>query len=120
LAVIVALTPSLDGTRLWLNYNYAKFYETRLAYARQHQRADQTCAPAPVVSGDFEFSAAFGKPEQYPTKNGTYVFYRSLEGGGFLYATKLGVDPIADIPELYLAASQVWDDEACVYLVGFR
>lgn len=120
LAVIVALIVYLDGTKLWLDYNFASNHETRLAFARQHQTADPACATPPATARPLNFPDAFGQPETYATGNGTYVYYRTLEGGGFLYAPKPRGNPISDLPSLYVDFANVWDREACVYLIGIR
>ncbi|MFO0991675.1 MAG: hypothetical protein U1E67_07080 [Hyphomicrobiales bacterium] len=114
----------ISGTTLWVDYNFAKFRDDRLAYARSKQPAINGCAAAikPVPHDVEALSLAGYPPEIIQNSNGTYVVFRTFEGipdgfAAFLYAPALG-DPMVEVPELYLQFADLYDREACVYRVG--
>ena len=107
-----------SGTTLWIDYNFAKFYGERLAYARAHQPITEGCeAASQPISGDVKSLSLAGYPPQVITNSaGTFVVFRTFEGipdgfSAFLYAPKLG-DPMVDAPELDLQFSYLFDRSA--------
>jgi len=113
-----------SGTTLWVDYNFAKFHDARLAYARSKQAAPEHCAASsgPIPTDVKRLSLNGYSPEVITNNAGTYVVYRTFEGipdgfAAFLYAPKLG-NPIIDVPELDLQFANLYDREACVYRVG--
>jgi hypothetical protein len=103
-----------SGTTLWIDYNFAKFHDDRLAYARARQPITKGCeAASQPISSDVKSLSLAGYPPQVITnKVGTFVVFRTFEGipdgfSAFLYAPKLG-DPMVDVPELGLQFSALF------------
>jgi hypothetical protein len=128
LAVAVLVFPLnilLGSTTLWQHYNYYAFHQARLDYARRGGGDWGACRSGAGAAGDLPgpaLSLDQTRPEIYVTASGSYVLYPIFIGipdgfSGFLYAPSLD-DPIKALPQLNLEFAQLWDREACVFLVG--
>lgn len=118
---------ALGSTTLWQHYNFSKFHQARLDYARRGDGNWGACKGA-VGAWDGRSYPALSidktKPEVFGAASGPYVFYETFAGipdgmWGFLYASSLD-DPIKALPQLNLEFAMLWDREACVFLAGNR
>ena len=123
--LVFPLNVVLGSTTLWQQYNFHAFNQARLDYARRGDGNWGACKAGTGKAGDLPgpfLSLDDTRPEVYETASGTYVLYPIFTGipdgfSGFLYAPSLD-DPIEALPQLNLAFAQLWDREACVFLVG--
>jgi hypothetical protein len=123
--LVFFLNVFLGQNTLWQHYNFHKFHQARLDYAR---RGDGNWGNCRAGSGTWDsksyptLSIEKDKPEIFGTASGPYAYYRTFVGipngmWGFLYAPSLE-DPIKALPQLNLEFALLWDREACVFLAG--
>lgn len=123
--LVFPLNILLGSTTVWQHYNFYAFHKARLDYARRTGGDVGVCKGGAGVAGDLPspaLSLDVTRPEIYMTASGSYVLYPIFLGipdgfSGFLYAPSLD-DPIKALPQLNLEFAQLWDREACVFLVG--
>ena len=123
--LVFPLNIVLGSTMLWQHYNFHAFHQARLDYARRADGNWGMCKAGTGTADDLPgsfLSLDQTRPEVYETASGPYVLYpifTGIPGGfsGFLYAPSLD-DPIKTLPQLDLDFAQLWDRDACVFLVG--
>ena len=123
--LVFPITFALGNSLPWQYYNFHKFYQERLEYARPAGDKPGLCKTGTGTAGDPpspHLSLDQTRPESFATAAGTYVLFPIFLGipdgfTGFLYAPSLD-DPIPALPALNLEFAQLWDREACIFLVG--
>ena len=128
MAVVAFLSSNMLGsTIIWQHYNFFKFHQARLDYARRGDGSWGQCKGTPRAWDSRSYPALSiegTEPEVFGTASGPYVYYAAFTGipdgmWGFLYAPSLD-DPMKALPQLNLEFALLWDREACVFLAGNR
>jgi hypothetical protein len=124
-ALVFPITLVVGSSSLWQYYNFQRFYQERLDYARRANDMSGECKMGSGIAGEppSRYLSINGtRPERLVAADGTYVLFPIFAGlsgdfTGFLYAPSLN-DPITALPDLSLRFAELWDREACIFLVG--